>query len=67
MTNYVWQGAPVRLRALQNKAPMRLHEKPGFQREGCLRRMIYSRGAYHDEILSGLTTEDFAATTWSNP
>ena len=30
-----------------------------------LRRMIFSRGGYHDEILFGLTAEEFAAAPWS--
>lgn len=42
-----------------NTASIRLHERLGFQHEGCLRRMIFSNGAYHDEIILGLTAEEF--------
>ena len=50
-----------------NEPSIRLHEKLSFQREGFLRRMIFSHGVYHDEILFGLTAEEFAAAPWSNP
>jgi RimJ/RimL family protein N-acetyltransferase len=42
-----------------NAASIRLHEKLGFQLEGRLRRMIYTDGAYHDELIFGLTVEEF--------
>ena len=48
-----------------NEPSIRLHERLGFQREGRLRRMIYTRGAYHDELFYGLTAEAFAATLHS--
>jgi RimJ/RimL family protein N-acetyltransferase len=60
-----YQKVNVRVYAF-NEPSIRLHEKLGFQREGRLRRMIFSRGVYHDEILFGLTAEEFAAATWSN-
>ncbi len=44
-----------------NEASIRLHEKLGFQREGCLRRMVYTRGQFFDLIHFGLTAEEFAA------
>jgi len=44
-----------------NEASIRLHEQLGFQREGCLRRQVFSQGAYHDALLFGLTAEEFAA------
>jgi RimJ/RimL family protein N-acetyltransferase len=37
----------------------RLHEKLGFQREGTLRRMVYSEGRYYDETWYGMTREEF--------
>ena len=40
---------------------IRLHEKLGFQLEGRLRRMIYTNGQFFDELLFGLTAEEFAA------
>jgi RimJ/RimL family protein N-acetyltransferase len=42
-----------------NEASIRLHEKLGFQREGRLRRMGYTQGKYHDDIVLGLTVEEF--------
>ncbi|MGH2559385.1 MAG: GNAT family N-acetyltransferase [Thermomicrobiales bacterium] len=44
-----------------NEASIRLHEKLGFQREGCLRRTVFTRGRHFDEIKFGLTAEEFAA------
>ena len=44
-----------------NEASMRLHERLGFQLEGRLRRMIYSGGQYHDELIYGLTDDEFRA------
>jgi RimJ/RimL family protein N-acetyltransferase len=48
-----------------NTASIRLHERLGFQLEGRLRRMIYSDGQYHDELIYGLTDDEFRAG-WSN-
>jgi RimJ/RimL family protein N-acetyltransferase len=42
-----------------NESSLKLHRKLGFKEEGRLRRMIYTGGAYHDEILLGLTAEEF--------
>ncbi len=44
-----------------NERSLKLHESLGFQQEGRLRRMIYTGGQYHDEILMGLTREEFEA------
>lgn len=44
-----------------NEPSIRLHERLGFQREGRLRRMIYTDGTYHDDLLYGLTAEEFVA------
>ena len=43
-----------------NEASIRLHEKLGFQLEGQLRRMVFTDGAYHDELVFGVTAEEFA-------
>jgi RimJ/RimL family protein N-acetyltransferase len=43
-----------------NPASIALHEKLGFQREGQLRRMVYTRGQYYDEFFYGMTCEEFA-------
>jgi RimJ/RimL family protein N-acetyltransferase len=44
-----------------NDASARLHEKLGFQLEGRLRRTVYSDGQYFDELIYGLTVEEFNA------
>jgi RimJ/RimL family protein N-acetyltransferase len=43
-----------------NAASIRLHEKLGFQLEGRLRRMVYTKGQYFDELFFGMTSEEFA-------
>jgi RimJ/RimL family protein N-acetyltransferase len=43
-----------------NEPSIRLHERLGFVREGQLRRMIYTDGRYFDDIVFGLTAEEFA-------
>ena len=45
-----------------NERSLRLHEKLGFQQEGRLRRMIFTNGAYHDEVVVGMTAEEFEAS-----
>jgi len=42
-----------------NEASIKLHERLGFQLEGRLRQMIYTHGTYHDELIFGLTAEEF--------
>lgn len=42
-----------------NEPSIRLHERLGFVREGQLRRMIYTDGRYFDDILFGMTAEEF--------
>jgi RimJ/RimL family protein N-acetyltransferase len=42
-----------------NEPSLRLHQKLGMCQEGRLRRMIYTAGAYHDEIIFGMTAEEF--------
>lgn len=44
-----------------NEPSLRLHERLGFECEGCLRRMIFSGGCFYDRVLFGLTAEEFAA------
>ncbi len=55
-----YQKANVEIYAF-NTASLRLHQKLGFVEEGRRRRMLYTAGAYHDEILMGLTVEEFEA------
>jgi RimJ/RimL family protein N-acetyltransferase len=42
-----------------NEASIRLHERLGFQPEGRIRRMVYTDGGYHDQLMYGLTVEEF--------
>jgi RimJ/RimL family protein N-acetyltransferase len=42
-----------------NEVSLKLHQKLGFQQEGVLRRMIYTNGQYHDDIILGMTAEEF--------
>lgn len=42
-----------------NEASIRLHEKLGFKHEGCLRSMVYTAGEYWDEVIFGLTVEEW--------
>lgn len=42
-----------------NEGSIRLHTKLGFLEEGVRRRTIYTNGQYYDELLFGLTKEEF--------
>ncbi|WP_425524858.1 GNAT family N-acetyltransferase [Bacillus atrophaeus] len=42
-----------------NNPSMRLHEKLGFKKEGQLRNIIFTKGAYYDCICFGMTREEF--------
>jgi RimJ/RimL family protein N-acetyltransferase len=42
-----------------NEASIRLHEKLGFRLEGRLRSMMYTNGAFHDELHYGMTRDEF--------
>lgn len=44
-----------------NEPSLRLHERLGFECEGCLRRMITNGGRFYDRVLFGLTAEEFGA------
>jgi RimJ/RimL family protein N-acetyltransferase len=44
-----------------NAPSIRLHERLGFRREGQLRRMAYTRGQYHDQLVFGQLAEEFRA------
>lgn len=44
-----------------NEPSIKLHETLGFQKEGVLRRMVFTQGQHHDEILFGMTKEEFDA------
>lgn len=42
-----------------NTGSIKLHESLGFTIEGRRRQMVYTDGRYHDEILFGITKEEF--------
>lgn len=44
-----------------NEPSVRFFTRLGFQPEGRIRRAIFTDGAYHDELLYGLTVEEFMA------
>lgn len=44
-----------------NTDSIRLHERLGFQREGLQREVVFYDGRYHDEMLFGLTRDEFDA------
>lgn len=50
------------IRCLENNQPMINHARRlGCQPEGCIRRNIYTDGRYYDDLLFGLTREEFDA------
>lgn len=42
-----------------NQGSIRLHQKLGFMEEGRIRRTCFSNGQYHDDVLFGMTREEF--------
>lgn len=44
-----------------NERALGLYQRLGFQHEGRIRRHYFSGGMYHDEILLGMTREEFDA------
>lgn len=42
-----------------NEASIRIHEKLGFIKEGRIRRSCFHNGIYHDDVLFGMTREEF--------
>jgi RimJ/RimL family protein N-acetyltransferase len=42
-----------------NEASLAMHEKLGFTREGRIRQALYTRGEFHDEIVVGITRDEF--------
>ena len=42
-----------------NDRSIKLHESLGFKYEGRIRRAIYTNGDYYDEIIYGMTCEEF--------
>jgi RimJ/RimL family protein N-acetyltransferase len=54
-----YQKVTVEVHAF-NEASIALHERYGFQAEGRLRRMVFTRGQYFDLLVFGMTKEEFA-------
>lgn len=44
-----------------NEASIQMHKKLGFTEEGRIRRNSFSNGIYHDDVLFGMTREEFDA------
>lgn len=44
-----------------NEASIRMHKKLGFIEEGRIRRNCFFNGKYHDDVLFGMTREEFDA------
>jgi RimJ/RimL family protein N-acetyltransferase len=44
-----------------NEASIRLHERLGFKEEGRRRRSVFFNGRFYDDLLFGLTREEFDA------
>lgn len=42
-----------------NEASIRMHQKLGFIQEGRIRRSCFHNGQYHDDVLFGMTREEF--------
>ncbi|WP_461614764.1 GNAT family N-acetyltransferase [Clostridium sp. Marseille-QA1073] len=42
-----------------NERSMKLHETLGFKKEGVIRKMVYTNGSYYDEVIYGMTSEEF--------
>jgi RimJ/RimL family protein N-acetyltransferase len=45
-----------------NEPSLRMHERLGFQVEGRIRDAIFTGGQHHDEIVVGITAEEFFST-----
>lgn len=45
-----------------NERSIKLHESLGFKFEGRIRRAVYTNGNYYDEIIYGMTFEEFEET-----
>lgn len=54
-----YQKATITLYSF-NEATIALHDRLDFQHEGRIRRAVFTRGQYFDELLVGITAEEFA-------
>ena len=50
-----------------NEASIKLHKRLGFVEEGRRRRQVFFNGEYHDDVLFGLTREEFDAQEGIGP
>jgi RimJ/RimL family protein N-acetyltransferase len=50
-----------------NEASVRLHESLGFQLEGRIRRTVYTQGQHFDQLMYGLTVEEYRARYGARP
>lgn len=50
-----------------NDESIRLHEKLGFRTEGRIRQAIFTAGEHHDEIVVGITADEFFARHGRRP
>ncbi len=50
-----------------NEPSVKLHESLGFQLEGRIRRAVFTNDQYFDELIYGLTKEEFAALGVGRP
>lgn len=50
-----------------NTASIQLHERLGFILEGRLRRTVYTAGQFHDALVYGMTSDEFAAQSQHSP
>jgi RimJ/RimL family protein N-acetyltransferase len=50
-----------------NEPSLALHRRLGFVEEGRLREQIYTGGAYHDEYIFGMTSDEFLARHGRSP
>lgn len=55
-----YQKATIHVHA-NNEPSIGLHQRLGFQEEGRLRRVVYTKGHYYDELIFGMTAEEFRA------
>jgi RimJ/RimL family protein N-acetyltransferase len=55
-----YQKCNIEVYAFNTRA-LALYRRLGFLEEGCLRRNYFTNGEYHDEILLGMTREEFDA------
>ncbi len=53
-----YQKATVEVYSFNDRS-VKMHERLGFQLEGRLRRMIFTKGRHYDKLVFGMTVEEF--------